>query len=181
LTLRSLSDLGSPLVRPSRSRRTALAASWAPTLAGAGTSPSDLFAILGASLVYMIVAWQIPSFASALIAGSVNPTLGTALYTGASMGAVALGLKGMAARAAASGVRGSAAMLEAGRYARQARSVGAAGTFGSVAGGFGALTSEVVAARARRVAGIPAGPSAGARAGAGKRTACEGRGSAPRS
>jgi type IV secretory pathway TrbL component len=80
---------------------TALAASWGPTLAGVGTSRADLFAILGASLVYMIVAWQIPSFASILIAGSVNLTLGTAVYTGGSMAAMALGVKGIAARAAA--------------------------------------------------------------------------------
>jgi type IV secretion system protein TrbL len=135
---------------------TALAASWAPTLANAGTSPSDLFAILGASLVYMIVAWQIPSFASSLIAGSVNLTLGSALYTGGSMAAMALGVKGIALRAAAAGVRGSTAVLEAGRYARDARSAGSAGMIGSVAGGFTALATEAVAARARRVAGIPA-------------------------
>lgn len=135
---------------------TALAASWAPTLANAGTSPSDLFAILGASLVYMIVAWQIPSFASSLIAGSVNLTLGSALYTGGSMAAMALGVKGIALRAAAAGVRGSTAVLEAGRYARDARSAGSAGMIGSVAGGFTALATEAVAVRARRVAGIPA-------------------------
>jgi type IV secretion system protein TrbL len=139
---------------------TALAASWAPVLDNVGTSPADLFAILGASLVYMIVAWQIPSFASALIAGSVNLTLGTALYTGGSMAAMALGVKGIAARAAASGVRGSAAMLEAGRYARDARAVGGTGMLGSVAGGFGALATEAVTARARRVAGIPAARTA---------------------
>lgn len=136
---------------------TALAASWEPTLAGAGSSPSDLFAILGAALVYMIVAWQIPSFASALIAGSVNLTLGTAIYTGGSMAAVALGVKGVAARAAASGARGTTAMLEAGRYARAAHAAGGSGVVGSVAGGFSALATEAVAARARRVAGIPAG------------------------
>ncbi|MCZ7618389.1 MAG: type IV secretion system protein [Myxococcota bacterium] len=135
---------------------TALAASWAPTLANAGTSPSDLFAILGASLVYMIVAWQIPSFASSLIAGSVNLTLGSALYTGGSMAAMALGVKGIAARAAAAGVRGSTAVVEAGRYARDARAAGSAGMIGSVTGGFTALATEAVAARARRVAGIPA-------------------------
>jgi type IV secretion system protein TrbL len=134
---------------------TALAASWAPTLAGAGTSPADLFAILGASLVYMIVAWQIPSFASALIAGSVNLTLGTALYTGGSMAAMALGVKGLAARAAASGVRGTTAILEAGRYARDARAAGSQGMVGSLAGGFGALASEAVSTRARRIAGMP--------------------------
>ena len=135
---------------------TALAASWAPILAGVGTSPADLFAILGASLVYMIVAWQIPSFASALIPGPVNLTLGTALYSGGSMAAMALGVKGIAARAAASGVRGSAAMLEAGRYARGAHATGGAGMVGSVASGFTALATEAVASRARRVAGIPA-------------------------
>ncbi len=141
---------------------TALAASWQPTLAGAGSSPSDLFAILGAALVYMIVAWQIPSFASALIAGSVNLTLGTAIYTGGSMAAVALGVKGLAARAAASGARGSTAMLEAGRYARAAHAAGASGAVGSLAGGFSALATEAVAARARRVAGLPAGRTADA-------------------
>jgi type IV secretion system protein TrbL len=135
---------------------TALAASWEPMLASAGTSPADLFAILGASLVYMIVAWQIPSFASSLIAGSVNLTLGSALYTGGSMAAMALGVKGIAARAAASGLRGTTAILEAGRYARDARASGSAGMVGSVAGGFTALATEAVAARARRVAGIPA-------------------------
>lgn len=135
---------------------TALAASWEPLLASAGTSPADLFAILGASLVYMIVAWQIPSFASSLIAGSVNLTLGSALYTGGSMAAMALGVKGIAARAAASGVRGTTAILEAGRYARDTRASGSAGMVGSVAGGLTALATEAVAARARRVAGIPA-------------------------
>jgi len=135
---------------------TALAASWAPTLAGAGTSPADLFAILGASVVYMIVSWQIPSFASSMIAGSVNLTLGSALYTGASMATTALGVKGVAARVAASGVRGTTAMLEAGRYARDARAAGGSGFLGSVAGGFGALAKEAATAHARRVAGIPA-------------------------
>jgi type IV secretion system protein TrbL len=141
---------------------TALAASWSPRLVGAGSSPSDLFAILGASLVYMIVAWQIPSFASALIAGSVNLTLGTAIYTGGSMAAMALGVKGLAVRAAATGARGTTAMLEAGRYARDARAAGGAGMVGAVAGGFSALASEAVAARARRVAGIPAARTAAA-------------------
>lgn len=141
---------------------TALAASWGPTLAGVGASPSDLFAILGASLVYMIVAWQIPSFASALIAGSVNLTLGTAVYTGGSMAAMALGVKGLAARAAVSGARGTTAMLEAGRYARDAQAAGGTGMVGAVAGGFSALASEAVAVRARRVAGIPAGRTAAA-------------------
>lgn len=139
---------------------TALAASWAPTLAGVGTSPSDLFAILGASFVYMIVAWQIPSFASALIAGSVNLTLGTALATGGSIAAMALGVSGLAARAAASGVRGTSAVLEAGRYARDSHAVGRAGVTASVAGGFTALASEAVAVRARRLAGIPAARTA---------------------
>ena len=141
---------------------TSLAASWGPTLAGVGTLPSDLFAILGASLVYMIVAWQIPTFASALIAGSVNLTLGTAIYTGGSMAGMALGVKGIAARTAASGARGTTAILEAGRYARDAHSAGGAGMVGSVAGGFSALASEAVASRARRVAGIPAGRTAAA-------------------
>ena len=135
---------------------TALAASWAPTLAGAGTSPSDLFAILGASVVYMIVSWQIPSFASSMVAGAVNLTLGSALYTGASMATTALGVKGVAAHLAASGVRGTTAMLEAGRYARDARALGRSGFLGSVAGGFTALATEALTARAHRVAGIPA-------------------------
>jgi type IV secretion system protein TrbL len=141
---------------------TALAASWAPTLAGVGTSPSDLFAILGAAVVYMIVAWQIPSFASALIAGSVNLTLGTAIYTGGTMAAMALGVKGIAARAAMTGARGTTAMLEAGRYVRDARASGNAGMVGAVAGGFSALASEAVAARARRVAGLPSPRTAAA-------------------
>jgi len=110
----------------------------------------------------MIVAWQIPSFASALIAGSVNLTLGTAIYTGGSMAAMALGVKGIAARAAASGARGTTAILEAGRYARDAHTAGGAGMVGSVAGGFSALATEAVGARARRVAGIPAGRTAAA-------------------
>jgi len=141
---------------------TSLAASWGATLAGAGSSPSDLFAILGASLVYMIVAWQIPSFASALIAGSVNLTLGTAVYTGGSMAALALGAKGLAARAALSGARGTTAMLEAGRYARAAHATGTSGLAVSAAAGLSALASEAVAARARRVAGIPAATTAAA-------------------
>ncbi|MCP5057559.1 MAG: P-type conjugative transfer protein TrbL [bacterium] len=139
---------------------TALAASWGPTLAGVGTSPTDLFAILGASLVYMIVAWQIPSFASALIGGSVNMTLGTAIYTGGSMAAMAVGVTGIAARAAASGARGTTAILEAGRYARDARAAGSTGMVGSVAGGVSALATEAVGSRARRVAGIPAARTA---------------------
>jgi type IV secretion system protein TrbL len=141
---------------------TALAASWGATLAAAGTSPSDLFAILGASLVYMIVAWQIPSFASSLIAGSVNLTLGTAVYTGATMGAMALGAKGIAARAAVSGARKTTAMLEAGRYARDARAAGSSGMVGAVAGGFSTLATEAVASRARRAAGIASGSTAAA-------------------
>ncbi len=139
---------------------TALAASWGPTLAGVGTSPTDLFAILGASLVYMIVAWQIPSFASALIGGSVNMTLGTAIYTGGSMAAMAVGVTGIAARAAASGARGTTAILEASRYARDARATGSTGMVGSVAGGVSALATEAVGSRARRVAGIPAARTA---------------------
>jgi type IV secretion system protein TrbL len=139
---------------------TAFAASWGATLTAAGTSPSDLFAILGASLVYMIVAWQIPSFASSLIAGSVNLTLGTAVYTGATMGAMALGVKGVAARAAVSGARKTTAMLEAGRYVRDARAVGSSGMVGSLAGGFSTLATEAVASRARRAAGIASGSTA---------------------
>jgi type IV secretion system protein TrbL len=131
---------------------TALAASWGATLAAAGTSPSDLFAILGASLVYMIVAWQIPSFASSLIAGSVNLTLGTAVYTGATMGAMALGAKGIAARAAVSGARKTTAMLEAGRYARDAR---AAGSDPRRDAELPARASEAPAARGHRDQGTP--------------------------
>lgn len=139
---------------------TALAASWEPVLAGAGSSPSDLFAILGASFVYMIVAWQTPSFASSLLAGSVNLTLGSALTTGTTVAAMALGVKGLAARAAVSGARGTSAVVEAGRFARDARATGSAGPVGALAGGFSALASEAVAARARRVTGLSAAPTA---------------------
>ena len=141
---------------------TALASSWGATLAAAGTSPSDLFAILGASLVYMIVAWQIPSFASSLIAGSVNLTLGTAVYTGATMGAMALGVKGMAARAAVSGARKTTAMLEAGRYVRDARAAGSSGMVGALAGGFSTLATGAVRSRAQRAAGIASGSTTAA-------------------
>ncbi len=139
---------------------TALAASWSTLIANAGASFADLFAVVGASLVYMIVAWQIPSFASALIAGSVNLTLGTAAYTAASMGAIALGAKGLAVRAAAATAGATTAMLEAGRYARDARAVGAGGGTGGAIAGAGALARETLATHARRAIGMRASSTA---------------------
>jgi len=135
---------------------TALAASWSALLPNTGTSLPDLFAVVGASLVYMIVAWQIPSFASALVAGSVNLTLGTAAYTAASIGAVALGAKGIAARAALATAGATTAMFEAGRYARDARLVGAGGMSGGAIAAAGTLARHALASSVRRVLGTRA-------------------------
>lgn len=135
---------------------TALAASWATLLPSTGTSLPDLFAVVGAALVYMIVAWQIPSFASSLVAGSVNLTLGTAAYTAASMGAVALGVKGLAARAVANAAGATTAMVEAGRYARDARSAGAGGLTRGAVGAAGALTRSALATNVRRALALRA-------------------------
>ena len=64
-----------------------LVSTWQPTIVGARLE--DAFAILAASVVYLAVAWHVPSFASAMIGGM--PQLGLGAVTAPLAGGAALG------------------------------------------------------------------------------------------
>lgn len=138
---------------------TALAASWEPIVAEAGSSAPAFFEVLAGALVYAAVAWNVPSYASGLLGGSIATHLESTLR-----GAVTTGTWAMAPRALARGfalepaARSTAALLEAGRYATSARASGA-GLASSVLQGGAALGASTARAGFYRLAGLSRAPA----------------------
>lgn len=137
---------------------TALAASWEPLVAEAGSSAPAFFEVLAGALVYAAVAWNVPAYASALLGGSVATHLDSVLR-----GAVTTGSWAMAPRALARGVaepaaRTTAALVEAGRYAVAARASGA-NLASSVVQGGAALGASVTRAGFYRLAALSRAPA----------------------
>jgi len=110
------------------------AVNWNATLQtvdlGSGEGINTIFAILGGTLIYMFLAWSVPSLAAAMLAGSPNLTAGAAGLTMAtSVGAMV----GTAAY-------GAAATLGSGKGALSFAK--AAGTAWGAAGAQGALSGN---------------------------------------
>lgn len=105
-----------------------VAAQWVAAIP-ASPQASDYWAIAGEAVVYLLIAWQVPATASALMSGSVQMSLGGALMTGVGMATLAGGLGSLAggavgaARSAAGGAVSSTA--QAAGYTAAAVSHGA--------------------------------------------------------
>lgn len=134
---------------------------------------SDYLAILVGAMVYMFLAWQIPSLASSMLTGAVSMTLGSAAATVGTMAAGAAGAAGLA-QAGIAGAGGSVAgAVQAGNAAiDQARAGGATG-FAAVAGGaVGAIASAGMGAASDAIKGLGSGSAGGSMANRiGERTA----------
>src|SRR3989442_4987937 len=57
-----------------------LAPGWMPTLDRGGFSPTPLSCVMGVSLVFICLTWNIPSFAGSMMAGAVSLSLADAVY-----------------------------------------------------------------------------------------------------
>lgn len=74
----------------------AVAVQWLPLLESASLdSPDPLYAVIGSSIVFLMLSWNIPSMAASLVSGGVSMTLGgamsTALLTGAGVAGAGAG------------------------------------------------------------------------------------------
>jgi len=134
----------------------AIVGEYTPTIAQAGLTTDALFVLIAGSLIYMFVAYSIPSFAGSLLGGSVNLTLGSAVRAGVATAAITLGPSRLVAGAAGmlgrSGAHTTAAMAEAGRYGTAHRAEGAS-IPGSVASAGSVLAASTVAAGYQRLSG----------------------------
>jgi type IV secretion system protein TrbL len=122
---------------------------WQATIDQTAGTPDALFAVVGASLVYMFVAWQVPSMASSLIGGGVNLNLGSAVHTTATPAGVAAGGPALGMRMTGGAIAGGRAIAEAGRYAAAHRAAGG-GMAGSAVQAGGALAASATTAVANR-------------------------------
>ncbi|MCA8270394.1 P-type conjugative transfer protein TrbL [Burkholderia vietnamiensis] len=127
-----------------------LAGQWS-TLIVDGMKAKDYLPIVGSSIVYMFLCWQIPSLASSMLSGAVSMTLGGAAATAASVGAAGAGAVGMAAASVAgavaagkgvAGTVGGAAKL-AGAASGAASASGASGPMSMISGAMGAVGQAV--------------------------------------
>jgi type IV secretion system protein TrbL len=57
-----------------------IAARWMPVLERGGFSPIPFFYVMGGSLVFVFLAWHIPSVAGSMMAGAVSLSLADAVY-----------------------------------------------------------------------------------------------------
>ena len=158
-----------------------LAAGWTALLADSATNIGSLFTILGASVIYMFVAWSIPSFASAMMSGTVSLTLGSALATGAMVGSAGIGTGALLAGAAASGRRSASDLVA---RIQSAASLGGGGGGptggGTPAGGSHAAVGAAAAALAGSTGSSPSSDGNGASSGANAQTSgTQGNGSLP--
>ncbi len=134
---------------------------WASTI-NANMQVADYLTILVGALVYMFLAWQIPSFASSMLTGSVSMTLGSAMATAGTMAAGALGAAGAATAAASGAVNGVAGAVKAGNAAiGQAKEKGASGLAGIAGGAAMALGSGVAEAARDGIKGLGANSAGG--------------------
>lgn len=66
----------------------AVAVHWVPLLENTSLdSPDPMYAVIGSSIVFLILSWNIPSMASSLVSGGVSMTLGSAMSTALLTGA----------------------------------------------------------------------------------------------
>jgi type IV secretion system protein TrbL len=123
---------------------------------------SDYLTILVGALVYMFLAWQIPSLASSMLTGAVSMTLGSAMATAGTMAAGALGAAGAATAAVGGTVNGVAGAVKAGSAAiNQAKEKGATSLAGIAGGAVGALAGGVAEAAGERIKGLGADSAGG--------------------
>ena len=123
---------------------------------------SDYMEVVAGSLVYMFLAWQIPSLASSMLTGAVSMTLGSAAATVATVAAGAAGAAGAAAAGVAGAGNGVAGAIQAGSAAiDQARAGGASGFAGIAKGAIGALASAGAGAASDTISGLGGGSTGG--------------------
>ncbi|CAG9229939.1 P-type conjugative transfer protein TrbL [Paraburkholderia tropica] len=145
-----------------------LAGQWT-TLIVDGMKAKDYLPIVGSSIVYMFLCWQIPSLASSMLSGAVSMTLGGAAATAASVGAAGAGAVGMAAASAAGamgaakGVAGGASGLAslASAAGSAASAGGASGPMSMISGAMGAVGGAVGGAITDGIKGLGAQSTAG--------------------
>jgi len=123
---------------------------------------SDYLTILVGAVVYMFLAWQIPSLASSMLTGAVSMTLGSAMATAGTMAAGVAGAAGAAAAAASGTVNGVAGAVKAGNSAiNQAKEKGATSLAGIAGGAIGALAGGVAEAAGDKIKGLGADSAGG--------------------
>ena len=123
---------------------------------------ADYLTILVGAIVYMFLAWQIPSLASSMLTGAVSMTLGSAMATAGTMAAGVAGAAGAAAAAASGTVNGVAGAVKAGNSAiNQAKEKGATSLAGIAAGATGALAGGVAEAAGEKIKGLGADSAGG--------------------
>ncbi len=134
---------------------------------------SDYLAILVGAMVYMFLAWQIPSLASSMLTGAVSMTLGSAAATVGTMAAGAAGAAGLAQAGLAGAGNSVAGAVQAGSAAiDQARAGGATGIATTTLGAVGALASAGAGAASDAIKGLGSGSTGGSLANRiGERTA----------
>lgn len=116
----------------------AVAVNWLPLLENASlASPDPLYAVIGSSIVFLMLSWSIPSMASSLVAGGVSMTLGSAMSTALLTGAGVAG----------AGAGGSAMLGQSMRtLTRSMQNLTAAVKHGGAVGsGTGSLTKGIAA------------------------------------
>lgn len=98
----------------------ALSAGWANTLDV--NDVNSYLSVLAGALIFMLLAWQIPSLAASMLSASPAMTLGSATATTASMATGMMSIGGGALNAARSVAGNTAGLTQAGREAWQAAS-----------------------------------------------------------
>lgn len=120
---------------------------------------SDYLSILVGALVYMFLAWQIPSLASSMLSGTVSMTLGAAAATAGTMAAGAAGAAGLAQAGLASGANSVAGAVQAGNAAISHGQAGG-GNIAQVTGSaLGALATAGAQAVGETIRGFGSGTS----------------------
>lgn len=114
-----------------------LASQWT-TLIVDGMKAKDYLPIVGSSIVYMFLCWQIPALASSMLSGTVSMTLGGAAATAASVGAAGAGAVGLAGAGMAGAVGAGKALT--GGVAGLAQLASAAGGAAAANGGKGPMS-----------------------------------------
>jgi len=138
-----------------------LSDTWSATLT-ANMKAADYLEVFAGSMVYMFLAWQIPSLASSMLTGAVSMTLGSAAATVGTMAAGAAGAAGLAQAGLAGAGNGVAGALQAGSAAiDQSRAGGASGFLKVAAGATGALASAGAGAASDAIRGLGGGSTGG--------------------
>src|SRR5256712_2029149 len=81
-----------------------IAARWMPVLERGGVSPRPLFLVMGGGVVFVFLAWHIPSVAGSLTAGAVSLSLADGVHP------AILGMRAAGGGLVAAGALGSAAL-----------------------------------------------------------------------